>query len=71
MGALLVAFFVYGPKAIGSGVDVTFAVLLVLGLAFAWITGRRRLATHRFEGRDHSPHAPATEVASARVASES
>jgi len=52
MGFLLVAFFVYGPKAIGDGIDQTVAVLLVLGLGFAWWTGRRRAAMVVFHGRD-------------------
>jgi amino acid transporter len=55
MGALLVAFFVYGPEAIGSGVDVTFAVLLALGLVFACVTSRRRLTTHHIVGPDQVP----------------
>ena len=52
MGALLVAFFIYGPKAIGNGIDQTIAVLLVLGLAFAWWTKRRTTGTVLFHGRD-------------------
>lgn len=55
MGALLVAFFVYGPKAIGSGVDAVFGALLGLGVGFAWWTKRR--TTHRafvFHGSDGS-----------------
>jgi amino acid transporter len=52
MGALLVLFFVYGPKAIGGGVDETFAALLGLGLAFVWWTKRRRLAPVAFAGND-------------------
>jgi amino acid transporter len=52
MGALLVAFFLYGPSAIGGGVDQTFAALLGLGLAFAWITRRRSKRRVDFAGRD-------------------
>jgi amino acid transporter len=52
MGALLVAFFVYGPKAIGNGVDETLAGLLGLGLAFAWWARRRTLAPVVFAGDD-------------------
>jgi amino acid transporter len=52
MGFLLVAFFIYGPKAIGGGIDQTIGALLGLGIAFAWWTGRRRTATHVFHGRD-------------------
>ncbi len=67
MGFLLVAFFVYGPKAIGSGVDQTFAVLLALGLAFAWWTKRRSKNTYIFHGNDAAEPAgtaePVTPVA--------
>jgi amino acid transporter len=61
MGALLVTFFVYGPKAIGGGIDQTLAVLLVMGLGFAWLTGRRRTETYIFDGRDREPVAVSTE----------
>ena len=50
MGSLLVAFFFYGPKAIGSGVDETFAVLLALGVVFAWLTRKRVAPTFVFDG---------------------
>ena len=50
MGALLVAFFFYGPKAIGGGVDETFAVLLALGAVFAWLTRKRAAPTFVFDG---------------------
>jgi hypothetical protein len=70
MGFLLVAFFIYGPKAIGNGVDQTFAVLLVLGLAFAWWTKRRSKNTYIFHGNDAAgptepinPAEPVTPVA--------
>jgi amino acid transporter len=52
MGALLVAFFIYGPKAIGGAVDQTFAVLLGLGFAFAWWTRRRTVTPVLFDGTD-------------------
>ncbi|MHB1930850.1 MAG: APC family permease, partial [Acidimicrobiales bacterium] len=52
MGALLVTFFVYGPKAIGAGVDETLAALLGLGLAFAWWTRRRTVIPVVFAGED-------------------
>jgi amino acid transporter len=58
MGALLVAFFIYGPKAIGGGVDVTFAVLLGLGVVFAWATRRRAGPAWKFEGKDVAPRTP-------------
>ena len=50
MGGLLVAFFIYGPKAIGGGVDETFAVLLALGGVFAWITRKRTTKPFEFAG---------------------
>ncbi|MGC8510991.1 MAG: APC family permease [Acidimicrobiales bacterium] len=49
MGLLLVAFFVYGPAAIGAGVDQLFAVLLALGVVFAWWTKHRHVATVDFD----------------------
>ena len=52
MGALLVTFFVYGPKAIGGGVDQICAVLLGLGLVFAWWTKRREVTPFIFAGED-------------------
>jgi amino acid transporter len=52
MGSLLVAFFIYGPKAIGGGIDQTLAALLGLGVAFAWWTRRRAAAPVVFAGRD-------------------
>jgi amino acid transporter len=52
MGALLVAFFFYGPRAIGAGIDQTLAVLLALGLLFAWRTGRRATRPFVFAGLD-------------------
>ena len=52
MGSLLVAFFLFGPKAIGNGIDQTIAVLLALGLAFAWWTKGRTSDTVIFHGED-------------------
>jgi amino acid transporter len=52
MGSLLVTFFIYGPKAIGGGIDQTIGALLGLGLAFAWWTKRRAAAPVVFAGRD-------------------
>lgn len=59
MGGLLVTFFVYGPKAIGGGVDQTFAILLGLGAAFVWWSRRRQTSTFNFAGRDVRKEAPA------------
>jgi amino acid transporter len=50
MGSLLVLFFVYGPRAIGGGVDETFAVLLALGAVFVWLTRHRSGTTFSFKG---------------------
>ncbi len=58
MGALLVCFFIYGPKAIGVGVDQTFAVLLALGVGFAWWARRRSPSTFHFEGLDVPKEVP-------------
>ncbi len=55
MGALLVAFFVYGPVAIGRGIDQVLAVLLLLGVVFAWLTRGARPA-FVFHGNDGEPH---------------
>ncbi len=54
MGALLVAFFFYGPKAIGGGVDEIFAVLLALGVVFAWVTRKRTTPSFVFTGKDEA-----------------
>ena len=54
MGSLLVTFFIYGPRAIGGGIDETLAALLGLGFAFAWWTKRRAVAPVVFEGSDAS-----------------
>lgn len=55
MGALLVAFVIYGPKAIGGGVDQALALLIGLGFVFAWWTGRRQSPTFHFPGEDACP----------------
>ncbi|MHB1487964.1 MAG: APC family permease, partial [Acidimicrobiales bacterium] len=55
MGVLLVLFFIYGPRAIGGGVDETFAALLGLGFAFAWWTKRRATMPVIFAGEDILP----------------
>jgi amino acid transporter len=68
MGALLVAFFVYGPRAIGGGIDETLGALCGLGLAFAWWTRRRTLAPVRFDGADAPATPPATPVGTAPAA---
>jgi len=53
MGFLLVGFFVYGPRAIGNGIDETLGVLLAMGVGFAWITRHRAKAAVVFSGEDH------------------
>ncbi len=65
MGALLVAFFVYGPKAIGAGVDQTFAILLVAGVGFAWWSKRRSTSTYNFAGEDSN--APSATAPAAKI----
>ena len=55
MGALLGLFFVYGPRAIGSGIDQIVAVLLGLGVVFSWLTGRRRPRLVSFIGDEIEP----------------
>jgi amino acid transporter len=49
MGALLVAFFVYGPKAIGSGIDQVILLLLALGIGFVVVTRKRAGKPYIFE----------------------
>ncbi len=51
MGALLIAFFFYGPKAIGNGIDQTLAVLMILGLVFTFRTRKKGAGTVIFEGK--------------------
>lgn len=52
MGALLVAFFIYGPRAIGAGIDQTLVVLLLAGVVFVLVTLRRVKNLHIFDGHD-------------------
>ncbi len=52
MGGLLVTFFIYGPKAIGGGIDWTIAVMILLGFLFAWATGKRAYRLISFRGED-------------------
>lgn len=54
MTGLLVAFFLYGPSAIGNGIDQVTAVLLGLGIVFVVLTRRRTTAPVVFvpEGAD-------------------
>lgn len=52
MGFLLVAFFIYGPRAFGGRIDETLGVLLGLGLVFAWSSKRRAAGPVGFEGGD-------------------
>jgi amino acid transporter len=60
MGGLLIGFFVYGPRAIGHGIDETLAVLLGIGLAFAWWTKRRTVTPFVFSGDDVATDVPGT-----------
>ena len=71
MGGLLVAFFVYGPTAIGGGIDETIGALLGLGFAFAWWTKRRTSDPVVFPGEDvGDPDADDTEGAEASGAAQ-
>ena len=54
MGTLLVAFFVFGPKAIGAGIDQTLIILLILGVGFAYLVGKRAKDIFVFHGSDVS-----------------
>ncbi len=49
MAALLIAFFIFGPTAIGNGIDETLAALLGCGFAFAWWTKKRTRETVHFD----------------------
>ncbi len=51
MGSLLVAFFVYGPKAIGAGIDQTLLVLLMLGAVFTYLSRKKTASPFVFEGK--------------------
>jgi amino acid transporter len=57
LGALLVAFFFYGPIGIGHGIDQIIAVLLGVGVAFTWWTGRRATGLVAFAGREATDEA--------------
>jgi amino acid transporter len=50
-GASLIAFFVYGPTAIGSSIDYILLVLIGAGVLFAVLT-RRHSEAHHFNGED-------------------
>ncbi len=52
MGLLIVGFFIYGPRAIGGGVDIIFAVLLAAGFIFAGWSKRHHRSTFQFSGHD-------------------
>ncbi len=50
-GGLIVAFFIYGPKIIGSSIDKILLVLLALGVVFSWLK-RRNGDQVEFAGKD-------------------
>ena len=52
MAAMMVGFFIYGPRVVGAGLDDTLAVLLAFGVIFAWATRRRAGNAVIFHGRD-------------------
>ena len=65
MGGLLVAFFFYGPAAIGNGIDETIAVMLLLGVAFASLTRKTARPAFIFDDSDSTdrslPHREVTD----------
>jgi amino acid transporter len=67
MGALLVLFFFYGPRAIGNGIDQTLAVLIGLGVVFSWLTGLRRPRLVVFPGEEVTFDATASERSAASL----
>ncbi len=50
MGFLLITFFLFAPKAIGAGIDQTILILLLLGVAFAYLAGKRAREAVSFHG---------------------
>jgi amino acid transporter len=52
LGALLVAFFFYGPIGIGHGIDQIIAAMLGIGVAFTWWTRRRTTGLVAFAGHE-------------------
>jgi amino acid transporter len=67
MGALLVAFFIYGPRAIGAGIDQTLVVLLLAGVLFVLITLRRVKRSYIFNGDNAAPEQPLPETGSSNT----
>ncbi|MCL5053138.1 APC family permease [Ferrimicrobium acidiphilum] len=64
MGALLVAFFIYGPRAIGVGIDQTLVVLLLAGVLFVLVTLRRVKRSYIFDGNNADSEQPLPEAGS-------
>lgn len=64
MGALLVAFFIYGPKAIGAGIDQTLVALLLAGVIFVLITLRRVKSSYIFDAGKATGEQPIPESGS-------
>ncbi|MDA8391278.1 MAG: APC family permease [Actinomycetota bacterium] len=63
LGAFLCGFLVFGPTAIGSGIDWVVAAVVTGGLLFAWIPRRGREA-YIFEGGDVTTGLPLRSAAS-------
>lgn len=51
LATFLVAFLIFGPAAIGAGIDWVIAVVVAGGLLFAWVP-RRRQETYVFDARE-------------------
>lgn len=58
MGFLLVAFFIFGPRAIGGGIDQTLVVMLALGLVFVAVTAHRVRKAFVFHGNENGAPPP-------------
>ena len=54
LGGMIIAFFYYGPGAIGQSIDYILGVLLVGGVAFTFL-GRKQDAVRVFAGDDVDP----------------
>ncbi len=52
MGSLLITFFIFGPRAIGAGIDQTLTVMLVMGFGFAYLVGKKAKTLFVFHGNE-------------------
>ncbi len=58
MGSLLITFFIFGPKAIGAGIDQILIVMLIFGFGFAFLVGKKAKNLFIFHGNDVEPLKP-------------